>query len=70
MIVITIDTDNDAFADDHVDECKRIIKDNIDKLYTSDFVNLYDLNGNKVGYMEEKWNYITQNIKKTIRDIF
>tara|TARA_A100001201_G_scaffold125419_1_gene109705 strand:+ start:314 stop:478 length:165 start_codon:yes stop_codon:yes gene_type:complete len=54
MIVITIDTDNDAFADDHVDECKRIIKDNIDKLYTSDFVNLYDLNGNKVGYMEEK----------------
>lgn len=54
MILITIDTDNDAFADDHVYEVKRIIKDNINKLNTSSFVNLYDLNGNKVGYMEEK----------------
>ena len=69
-ITIKINTDNGAFEDDTVYECKKIIKDNIDKLNTSSFVHLYDFNGNKVGYMEEKWNYITQNIKKTIRDIY
>jgi len=53
-ITIKINTDNGAFEDDPVYECKKIIKDNIDKLNTSSFVHLYDFNGNKVGYMEEK----------------
>ena len=71
-IKIKINTDNQAFAFDELNEVKRILQDNINKINTNDLVYLYDINGNKVGTIErdEVWNYTIQNIKLIIKDIY
>ena len=51
-IKIKINTDNQAFKFDELNEVKRILQDNINKINTSDLVYLYDINGNKVGTIE------------------
>jgi len=51
-IKIKINTDNQAFAFDELNEVKRILQDNINKINTNDLVYLYDINGNKVGTIE------------------
>jgi len=71
-IKIKINTDNQAFEFDELNEVKRILQDNINKINTNDLVYLYDINGNKVGTIErdEVWNYTIQNIKLIIKDIY
>ena len=71
-IKIKINTDNQAFAFDELNEVKRILQDNINKINTNDLIYLYDINGNKVGTIErvEVWNYTIQNIKLIIKDIY
>jgi hypothetical protein len=51
-IKIKINTDNQAFEFDELNEVKRILQDNINKINTNDLVYLYDINGNKVGTIE------------------
>ncbi len=51
-IKIKINTDNQAFKFDELNEVKRILQDNINKINTNDLVYLYDINGNKVGTIE------------------
>ena len=51
-IKIKINTDNQAFAFDELNEVKRILQDNINKINSNDLVYLYDINGNKVGTIE------------------
>lgn len=51
-IKIKINTDNQAFEFDELNEVKRILQDNINKINTSDLIYLYDINGNKVGTIE------------------
>ncbi len=51
-IKIKINTDNQAFVFDELNEVKRILQDNINKINTNDLVYLYDINGNKVGTIE------------------
>lgn len=51
-IKIKINTDNQAFAFDELNEVKRILQDNINKINTNDLIYLYDINGNKVGTIE------------------
>jgi len=71
-IKIKINTDNQAFEFDELNEVKRILQDNINKINTNDLVYLYDINGNKVGTIErnEVWNYTIQNIKLIIKNIY
>lgn len=52
-IKIIINTDNQAFEFDELNEVKRILQDNINKINTNDLVYLYDINGNKVGTIEK-----------------
>ena len=52
-IKIKINTDNQAFAFDELNEVKRILQDNINKINSNDLVYLYDINGNKVGTIEK-----------------
>ena len=51
-IKIKINTDNQAFAFNELNEVKRILQDNINKINSNDLVYLYDINGNKVGTIE------------------
>jgi hypothetical protein len=51
-IKIKINTDNQAFEFDELNEVKRILQDNINKINSNDLVYLYDINGNKVGTIE------------------
>jgi len=51
-IKIKINTDNQAFDFDELNEVKRILQDNINKINSNDLVYLYDINGNKVGTIE------------------
>ena len=71
-IKIKINTDNQAFEFDELNEVKRILQDNINKINSNDLVYLYDINGNKVGTIErnEVWNYTIQNIKLIIKNIY
>ena len=52
-IKIKINTDNQAFEFDELNEVKRILQDNINKINSNDLVYLYDINGNKVGTIEK-----------------
>ena len=51
-IIIKINTDNQAFAFDEINEVRRILEDYINKIRLDDLVYLYDINGNKVGTIE------------------
>ena len=51
-IKIKINTDNQAFEFDELNEVKRILQDNINKINSNDLVYLYDIQGNKVGTIE------------------
>ena len=51
-IKIKINTDNQAFEFDELNEVKRILQDNINKINSNYLVYLYDINGNKVGTIE------------------
>lgn len=54
-VLIEIETDNDAFGNDRIYEVKRIIDANLHKIKTADHVILYDLNGNRVGFITDTW---------------
>ena len=71
-IKIKINTDNQAFAFDELQEVKRILQDNINDIKSNDLVYLYDINGNTVGTIErvEVWSYTIQNIKLIIKNIY
>jgi len=51
-IIIKINTDNQAFAFDEINEVRRILEDYINKIRLDDLVYLLDINGNKVGTIE------------------
>tara|TARA_B100001059_G_scaffold63586_2_gene59502 strand:+ start:2233 stop:2412 length:180 start_codon:yes stop_codon:yes gene_type:complete len=53
IINIEIETDNETFGDDRIFEVERILKKYLPKLKTNDYIKLYDLNGNKVGFIQD-----------------
>ena len=53
MINIEIETDNEAFGNDRIFEVERILKEYLPQLKTKDYIKLYDLNGNKIGFIQD-----------------
>ena len=52
-IKIEIDTSNEAFGNDRIFEVQRILTKYIPQLKEKSYIPLYDLNGNKVGFIED-----------------
>lgn len=53
IINIEIDTGNEAFGNDRIFEVQRILTKYVPKIKEKDYINLYDLNGNKVGFIQD-----------------
>ena len=53
IINIEIETDNEAVGNDRVFEVQRILTKYLPEIKTKDYINLYDLNGNKVGFIQD-----------------
>ena len=49
MFTLKIETDNDAFQYDLLDEIKRILHEVSYDILPNDSGNIHDINGNKVG---------------------
>lgn len=52
-INIEIETDNEAFGNDRVFEVQRILTKYVPEIKTKDYINLYDLDGYKVGFIQD-----------------
>ena len=53
IINIEIETDNESFGNDRVFEVQRILTKYVPEIKTKDYINLYELNGNKVGFIQD-----------------
>ena len=53
VINIEIETDNEAFGNDRVFGVQRILTKYLPEIKTKDYINLNDLNGNKVGFIQD-----------------
>jgi hypothetical protein len=53
IINIEIDTGNEAFGNDRIFEVQRILTRYVPEIKEKDYINLYDLNGNKVGFIQD-----------------
>jgi hypothetical protein len=52
-INIEIETDNWAFGNDRIFEVQRILTKYVPEIKTKDYINLYDLDGYKVGFIQD-----------------
>ena len=67
IIKIEIETNNEVFGNDRIFEVQRILTKYIPQLKEKDYIPLYDLNGNKVGFIED----IEENgFTKSTNDLF
>ena len=53
IINLEIESVHDAFGNDRVFEVQRILTKYVPEIKTKDYINLYDLNGNKVGFIQD-----------------